>query len=138
MKTLLSLFNALLSAAVLFLASRSGARSRGNRDAVLGLRLPLRLLLCSFSGPSPLRSEPSVGSGLEAGAPFESLLCDVALSDGSGVGRLAAEAVAPLIAGSCGPCSGTVEAGGGGACCWWCWACSAMDGARDGGVAMYC
>jgi hypothetical protein len=44
-KTLLSLFSALLSAAVLFLANLSGARSRGNLDAVLGLRLPERLLL---------------------------------------------------------------------------------------------
>jgi hypothetical protein len=113
--TLFSLFSALLSAAVLFLARRSGARSRGKREAVLGLRLPDRLLLWfSFSGPSPLRSDPSVGSGLEA---VESLLCDVALSDGSGVGRLAAEAVVPLMAGSWGPCSGTVEAGGGGGAC---------------------
>jgi hypothetical protein len=45
-KTLLSLFSALLSAAVLFLANRSGARSRGNLVVVvLGLRLPERLLL---------------------------------------------------------------------------------------------
>lgn len=44
-KTLLSLFRALLSAAVLFLARRSGARSRGNLDAVFGLRLPERDVL---------------------------------------------------------------------------------------------
>lgn len=116
-KTLLSLFSALLSAAVLFLARRSGARSRGNRDAVFGLRLPERLVLwLSFSGPSPLRSEPRVGSGLVAAAPVDSLLVDCDFSDGSGVGRLLApaDAAAPLIAGSWGPCSGTVEAGGGG------------------------
>jgi hypothetical protein len=49
------LFSALLSAAVLFLARRSGARSRGNLEAVFGLRLPERLVLWfSLSGASPL------------------------------------------------------------------------------------
>ena len=102
--TLLSLFSALLSAAVLFLASRSGARSRGNLEGALGLRLPERLVLWfSFSGPSPLSNEPSVGRGRDADVPFDSLLVDCALSDGSGVGRLLlapADAAAPLMAGS--------------------------------------
>lgn len=109
-KTLLSLLSALLSAAVLFLARRSGAKSRGNLEAVFGLRLPERLVAWfSLSAASPLRRDPRVGSGLEAAAaaaaaPVDSLLVDCDFSDGSGVGRgLAgggAETVAPLIAGS--------------------------------------
>ena len=117
-KTLLSLFSALLSAAVLFFASLSGARSRGNLVAVLGLRLPERLVLWfSLTCWSPLSSEPSVGSGRDAVAPFDSEgRDDDDLSDGSGVGGLfaPAEAVAGLIAGSCGPCSGITGAGAGG------------------------
>jgi hypothetical protein len=75
-KTLLSLFRALLSAAVLFLARRSGARSRGNLDAVFGLRLPDRdEAWLSLSAPLVLRREVSVGRGREAAvltdsAPF--------------------------------------------------------------------
>lgn len=120
--TLLSLFNALLSAAELFFASRSGARSRGNLDAVFGLRLPERLLLWfSFSGPSPLRRDPRVGRGREAAAaPLVSGAWGCDLSEGSGVGGLfvPVEAAAPVIAGSCGPCSGIDAAGAGGGC--WC------------------
>lgn len=66
-KTLLSLFKALLSAAVLFLARRSGARSRGNLDAVFGLRLPERdEVWMSLSAPLVLSSEVSVGRGRDA------------------------------------------------------------------------
>jgi hypothetical protein len=73
-KTLLSLLSALLSAAVLFLASRSGARSRGNLDAVFGLRLPDRdELWLSLSVPLVLRSEVSVGRGRDAGLLVESV-----------------------------------------------------------------
>jgi hypothetical protein len=73
-KTLLSLLSALLSAAVLFLASRSGARSRGNLDAVLGLRLPDRdELWLSLSAPLVLRSEVSVGRGRDAGLLVDSV-----------------------------------------------------------------
>jgi hypothetical protein len=60
------------------------------------------VLWFSLSGASPLRRDPSVGSGLEAAAPVDSLLCDCDFSEGSGVGRLLAlaDAAAPLIAGS--------------------------------------
>jgi len=97
---------------VLFLASLSGAKSRGNLVAVLGLRLPERLLFwLSLSWFSPLSSDPSVGSGLDAAAAavlFDSGARDSDLSEGSGVGGLfaPAEAAVPLMAGSCGPCSG--------------------------------
>lgn len=117
-KTLLSLLSALLSAAVLFLASRSGARSRGNLDAVFGLRLPDRdELWLSFSTPLVLRSEVSVGRGRAAA---EVLLESAAACAGdfspSGVGGLVmpTDAAAPLMAGSCGPGSGPDEAGAGG------------------------
>lgn len=125
-KTLLSLFSALLSAAVLFLASRSGARSRGNLDAVFGLRLPERLVLwLSLIWTSPLSSESSVGRGLEGGggadvvarAPLGSNGRGSDLSEVSGVGGLLAPAeaaTAPLMAGSWGPCSGMDCAGAGG------------------------
>lgn len=154
-KTLLSLFSALLSAAVLFLASLSGARSRGNLGTVLGLRLPERLVVwLSFVWLSPLRSESSVGSGLETGGgggapddavPLGSDARRSDLSEDSGVGgRFPPAAAAPLMAGSCGPCSGMAATGAGGGaaltrwrCCWR-WACSAVEGVRSGGVAMYC
>lgn len=68
-KTLLSLFSALLSAAVLFFAKRSGARSRGNLVAVLGLRLPDRdELWLSLSVLLVFRSEVSVGRGRDDAA----------------------------------------------------------------------
>ena len=71
--TLLSLFSALLSAAELFFAIRSGARSRGNRVAVFGLRLPERLLLWfSLTGASLFSKEPNVGSGRAADTPLVS------------------------------------------------------------------
>ena len=72
-KTLLSLFRALLSVAELFLASRSGARSRGSLETVWGLRLLERLpTRGSLSCASQLRREPSVGSGRAAAGAFDS------------------------------------------------------------------
>ena len=115
--TLLSLLSALLSAAVLFFASLSGARSRGNLVAVFGLRLPERLLFwLSLSWLSPFSNEPSVGSGRCAVGPFDSGARESDLSEGSGVGGLFVfpAAAAPLMAGSCGPCSGMACAGAGG------------------------
>ena len=109
---------------MLFLANLSGAKSRGNLDAVLGLRLPERLLLWfSLFWLSPLSNESSVGSGLETGGADVAGAAlpgsdgrDSDLSEVSGVGGLfaAAEAAAPLMAGSCGPCSGMAAVGAGG------------------------
>ena len=68
-----------------------------------------------------MRSDPNVGSGLDAAgaALFDSGARDSDLSEGSGVGGLfapaaAAAAAAPLMAGSWGPCSGIAGAGAGG------------------------